>query len=143
MKLMKVTTPHQKATISAAESLTKKIIGEAPLELQSSLNHLFKLIGEVNKVTPIFDLASQVRLSLGHFATDPEQDASLGAATAFGWGAYTVLDNYLDNEGEEAFLPAAIFSLRAMHTLFSEAVEGSAFQKEVQRLLLRIDTANA
>lgn len=68
----------------------------------------------------------------------------LGAANLYGWTAYTIYDNFLDNEGEPQTLPAANVALRYSVEYFRQALPDDAvFLKYATRIFDTIDNANA
>ncbi len=68
----------------------------------------------------------------------------LGLANLCGWLAYTVFDDFLDDEGKPAQLPAATFALRRSLHHFARALpDNEAFQTAVQEAFNTIDAANA
>lgn len=67
----------------------------------------------------------------------------LGLANLYGWMAYTVFDDFLDNEGNPNQLPAATTALRYSLAHFRQALPvHDAFQAAVQATFTIIDTAN-
>lgn len=68
----------------------------------------------------------------------------LSLANLWGWAAYTVCDDFLDNEGRPQLLPGAVFCLRRLHhTLSVTMPKNTAFHQELQTILDRTDAANA
>lgn len=67
----------------------------------------------------------------------------LGLANLYGWMAYTVFDDFLDQEGQPAFLPAATFALRSSLQHFQAVLPNTAFQKLVTKTFNLIDNANS
>ena len=69
---------------------------------------------------------------------------ALGLANVYGWLAYTVLDDFLDDEGVPRQLPAATLALRRSVAAFRSALsKDEAFQAHVVATFDRIDGANA
>lgn len=67
----------------------------------------------------------------------------LGAASVFGWLAYTLYDNFLDDEGVNASLPLANTSLRELTTIFNSVLPVSAgFQPVFRELMDVLEEAN-
>lgn len=67
----------------------------------------------------------------------------LGAANLFGWAAYTIYDDFLDNEGITKQLSAANVALRASLRHFKQALpQKSSFQAWVDKTFDHIDNAN-
>jgi hypothetical protein len=70
--------------------------------------------------------------------------AQLGLANLYGWAAYTIYDDFLDDEGQPALLPTANVALRYALEAFEASVsKDPAFQGFVHRTFDIIDNANA
>ncbi len=70
--------------------------------------------------------------------------ARLGAANAFGWIAYTIYDDFLDNEGKPELLSVANAALRQSVGRFGQALpDNQAFQTYLRESFDAIDDANA
>jgi hypothetical protein len=68
----------------------------------------------------------------------------LGLANLYGWAAYTIYDDFLDNEGEPKLLSAANVCMRRSLAAFEQALPGQqAFQDLVRRTFDTVDGANA
>ena len=68
----------------------------------------------------------------------------LGRANLYGWIAYTIYDDFLDDEGQPRLLPVANWAMRRSLTAFRQALPGqAAFQAYVERVFNTIDAANA
>lgn len=68
----------------------------------------------------------------------------LSTASVWGWIAYTIYDDFLDREGDERLLPAAIFAKRQLVKTLDALLPGNeAFATEVNTILDHIDGANA
>jgi hypothetical protein len=73
-----------------------------------------------------------------------EQLVTLGFANLIGWMAYTIYDDFLDEEGEPLLLPVANVCLRELTLLFQNIVpQGNEFHAYVTAVMDRIDGANA
>lgn len=69
--------------------------------------------------------------------------AKLGAANLYGWIAYTIYDNFLDEEGDPHALPVANFCLRELTLIFSSiSSKKNAFQKLFQSIMDTQEEAN-
>jgi hypothetical protein len=80
--------------------------------------------------------------------TPPRLDSDilthLGLANVFGWMAYTIYDDFLDDEGDPALLSVANAALRYSLVNFHTALPtNTAFHTKVQQAFDRIDGANA
>jgi len=68
---------------------------------------------------------------------------TLGLANLYGWMAYTIYDDFLDDEGKPELLPVANTALRYSLRAFQDAVPDAAFQALVTQTFDIIDSANA
>jgi hypothetical protein len=70
--------------------------------------------------------------------------AELGLANLYGWMAYTIFDDFLDDEGKPPLLPAASLALRRSLGHFRDSLpEHQPFQRLVEQTFDVIDAANA
>lgn len=67
----------------------------------------------------------------------------LGLANLFGWMAYTIYDDFLDEEGDPQMLSVANVCLREADRIFSRAFPETGFADFAKTVFLRIDSANA
>lgn len=68
----------------------------------------------------------------------------LGQANLYGWTAYTIFDDFLDDEGQPALLPVATAALRYSLSAFAQALpDDRQFQRLVREAFDMIDAANA
>jgi len=67
----------------------------------------------------------------------------LGLANVYNWVAYTIYDDFLDDEGDPLLLSAANVALRKTVQIFSEVLPDPIFKAHVQHTFDTIDTANA
>ncbi len=75
---------------------------------------------------------------------DTPTAVNLGAASLWGWMAYTIYDDFLDGPADPRLLPSANFALRQLTaTLRHTLNDNTAFQAETGAILTRIDAANA
>lgn len=73
-----------------------------------------------------------------------KQFTMLGLASMFGWIAYTIYDDFLDNAGTPAKLPIANVAMRASLNCFRAAMPDSDdFQQYVATVFTKMDEANA
>jgi hypothetical protein len=70
--------------------------------------------------------------------------AALGLANLYGWLAYSIYDDFLDDEGKPAMLPLANVAMRNSLSCFAAALPGDqAFLTLVRQTFDKIDGANA
>lgn len=69
----------------------------------------------------------------------------LGLANLYGWMAYTIYDDFLDDEGDQKLLPVANVCLRESVKIFNEILPDPKkdFKSFVSRVFDKIDSANA
>jgi hypothetical protein len=68
----------------------------------------------------------------------------LGAASIFGWLAYTIYDDFLDEEGEPRLLPVANIALRALSDIFTaQFPDNPQLKAYTDSILDQIESANA
>jgi hypothetical protein len=68
----------------------------------------------------------------------------VGAANIHAWLAYTIYDDFLDDEGEPALLPIANVALRAAATAYKDMLAGHEdFQDLAAQAFATVDAANA
>ena len=68
----------------------------------------------------------------------------LGLANLYGWAAYTILDDFIDEEGQPDLLPVATLALRYSVSAFAESrPDDNDFQALVRQTFDTIDGANA
>lgn len=68
----------------------------------------------------------------------------LGKANVLGWIAYTICDDFLDNEGDPALLSCANFCLRQLTTIFLQILpENRDFQKLFSETMNQLDASNS
>lgn len=80
----------------------------------------------------------------GPAATSNDLLIKLGAANFFGWLAYTIYDDFLDEEGKTHLLSVANVAMRKSLVCFHQALpKHAAYQELVGQTFDRIDAANA
>lgn len=67
----------------------------------------------------------------------------LGLANLFGWMAYTIYDDFLDEEGDARLLSVANVTMRESYNIFLNTLPQTWFPKFVHEIFNRIDGANA
>ncbi len=67
----------------------------------------------------------------------------LGLANLYGWLAYTIFDDFLDDEGRPQDVPVACAALRQSLHLFEDALPDASFRKYARQTFDHIDAANA
>lgn len=86
----------------------------------------------------------QQSLKPAQLKMNPKTLVDLGAASLFGWTAYTIYDDFLDEEAVPKQLPVANVSLRALAAIFNDqAAENPAHLAFINSILDEIESANA
>jgi len=94
----------------------------------------------------IIGIAQQFSKSLNKPLSKSFEDLPtlLGLANLYGWAAYTIYDDFLDDEGKPQLLPIANVAMRYSLQNFSAALlKNTDFQQLVRRTFDSIDGANA
>lgn len=111
--------------------------------LHSTLTHLLRKLADSSNGLEIMDFAASCNQSLKNPLKGAEPFLyKLGAANLYGWAAYTIYDDFLDDEGKPLLLPAANTALRLSYEHFLDAVPQKSFQAQVRKLFELIDNAN-
>ncbi len=82
--------------------------------------------------------------SLGNHGSDVSDEllVALGSANLYGWIAYSIYDDFLDEEGELAKLSVANVALRESSGIFETILPGSGFVNHARKVIDAIDSAN-
>lgn len=126
-------------------ALARHDIGQLGPELQQQANAMLKAIINGDPKHRITLLPQAFAQSLVIPVTVSEQFyILLGLANLYGWMAYTIYDDFMDDEGRPPLLPVANFAMRSSVDYFRQALpEHTGFQKLVAQTFNSIDAANA
>lgn len=152
-----VTTPspparhHRKSPLNPrAQRLHKAVLHTVKSELgrlngdlrQQSLHFMNRLVEHDTNheivLLPCFFIQSLPRQPM----LKHTQLLSLCAANLYGWMAYTIYDDFLDDEGQPVLLSTANVALRGSLSHFRRAMPQPAFQQIVAQTFDAIDAAN-
>lgn len=140
------TTPVATHSSEYAASITaaKATFARTPPELRAQCYTLIDTMANGDISQEIVMLPYLFAASLTPQPTMPAATLTqLSLANIYGWMAYTVYDDFLDDEGTPVLLPAANAALRASVTAFDRALPGNTdFQSLVQQTFNTIDNAN-
>lgn len=148
-------TPQKRSASSSAANhhfqeavvrLAAKECKRLPEDLQRTTVRALRKIAEGSNGAEIIDLAPLFNESLRKPLPEIQRNflEKLSLANLYGWLAYTVYDDFIDEEGSPPLLPAANVALRNSVNLFSEALPGQAsFRALVRDVFDTIDGANA
>lgn len=136
--------PSSRPESSVLKIAAKEYAGLAA-ELKSESLAALKRIVEGSNGREIVGLSAAFNASLAKPLTKADHLLErLSLANLYGWLAYTVYDDFLDDEGNPRLLPVANVAHRKSLQAFSEALpENTAFQAAVRQVFDIIDGANA
>lgn len=123
----------------------KKRCHQLSAELKSQAQKALVKILKQDKDKQILLLPYFFKDSLGQNAKNisEEKIVQLGLANLYGWIAYTIYDDFLDDEGQEPFLPVANLILRELTTIFNGFLPAaSIFHHLFRQIMDMIDAAN-
>ena len=117
------------------------------LSINSDLHQKLKVM--IDKVLS-FDRHNQVTLLPYYFSSILRKNTisrdmfiKLGEANLYGWIAYTIYDDFLDEEGNSSLLPVATISLRELTSIFNHILPGnSTFIDYFSHIMDQLDAAN-
>lgn len=148
MKLTQQSKPHpspfahlHKATLEFIDSRINKTSPEVQHVMTAYTNKLRKTDNDVKIILLPYlfykSIHTQKKLPDDFFI-------KLGAANLYGWIAYTIYDDFLDEEGNPQHLPAANICLRELTSIFESVLpENPEFKTIFHNVLDKIDDANA
>ena len=91
----------------------------------------------------IAGLAWMYGQAIGHKVPATNLYVQLGTANAYAWAAYTIYDDFLDEEGEPNLLPTGNYLMRACLRKYQNVLPSSVtFQIFVEAALSTVDAAN-
>lgn len=110
--------------------------------------HIKKVRNQLLKSDPKHEITLLPYL-FAQFLTNPKRPVpqaafvNLGLANLYGWIAYTIYDDFLDDEGDPKLLSAANVALRSSLLHFQRSLpKATAFQQRVEQTFDTIDDAN-
>jgi len=144
-------------TTKKIDSKSKRIHNEIITKVQKRFSHLTpELKGQAeNMLTAILKMNDKNQITLlpyffksalgknGALISD-NLLISLGSANTYGWMAYTIYDNFLDEEGDPKTLSIANIALRELTTIFHDILpENFGFHKLFNRVMDELDGVNS
>jgi len=112
-------------------------------EMVNDFSNVKKKILKGDGVNAITLLPYYFRKSLGKKSIDETIAIKLGAAGFYGWMAYTIYDDFFDDEGDPKVLSLANVCLRELVSIYdSEFSNDENFLKFFRNIMDRIDSAN-
>lgn len=115
-------------------------------DIKSETKKIFSKIARRDSNKEILLLAYFFKKSLKqnkHFEITDEMTKKLGLANLYLWSAYTIYDDFLDDEGSPLALSSANFCLRRYVTIFKDIAPGTDFQNIFSGIMDDLDAANA
>lgn len=127
-------------------ALARRQCRDLPEELRRTVLELLGKLAGGGNGPEIIGLPARFNGSLLE-GLDPAPEGlldALGLVNLYGWLAYTVYDDFLDEEGKPELLPAANTAMRKSLAGFSQALPGhQAWRQMVRQVFDAIDGANA
>ncbi|HYH36405.1 MAG TPA: hypothetical protein VD706_02820, partial [Candidatus Saccharimonadales bacterium] len=142
-KANKASAPVPHATVLRLAGRRSRTL---PAELRRTMMRALTRLAESDNGGEILSLPERFSGSLVKPVRPmPEQFLEkLGLANLYGWLAYTIYDDFLDEEGQPGLLPAANVAMRESLQGFLEALPANkAFHQETREVFNTIDGANA
>lgn len=115
-------------------------------DLRAAIRKLLRLIAKSKNGPEITGLASSFRESLEKPPRRLPNDfvEKLGLANLYGWLAYTIYDDFLDEEGKPELISVANVAMRrSLDNYFQALPSDTAFHRLVRQTFDTIDSANA
>ncbi len=114
-------------------------------ELRGALRNYMQRTVHSPNGTEIISLAQRFNCSLTHpLGHNHPALMRLGLANAYGWAAYTIFDDFMDEEGRTRLLPVAVAALRYSLSTFEGVLpEDASFHTYIHQVFDAIDAANA
>lgn len=140
-------TPPRPVKNNHAEKVVSEIkdkIGQLTQpDLRKLSEHALNQIVAHETERPIVELP-WIIAQTAHAKIDTRVLQQLAMAGVWGWMAYTIYDDFLDNEGDPRLLPSAVFGHRQLlNVLHDTLTENKEFHAEIEEILDKIDQANA
>jgi hypothetical protein len=110
-------------------------------DLRQQLRRNLRRLNRMDQDRQISGSASLAAAAFG-MPTPPKMLKHLNAASLYGWLAYTIYDDFLDDEGQPAALSAAHVAQRQMLAHFRAALPDKNFADRVSDALQQVDAAN-
>ncbi len=132
---------HQQSVMTAAHTMFASLAEPLRTSALSALKDITAADAhfEITSLSLLFARALKVPDTL-----TPGQHKNLGLASLYGWIAYTIYDDFLDDEGCPAQLPVANVAMRASLDCFRAALPNhDIFLRYIAHIFSTMDEANA
>lgn len=130
---------HQQEVRKAVEARLTHCFSVIPFGFAERAKVLQK-IKAVEQRTPLMTLATSTAMACGK-SLSMEKEVALGTATALGWVAYTIVDDFLDGDGVLPTLPSALLAQRELLQLYA-GVSSQRFAAAVATTMNTMDRVN-
>lgn len=137
------TTQHSDSTLDYTFHFAETLSNTLPDELRATLKKYLQKLYKSDSGNEILTNAKLLDASLVEPASNSLLLSKLGSANLYGWIAYTIYDDFIDDEGDPRLLPAANVAHRASFKAFLDASPDKQFQSYVEETFNKIDAANA
>lgn len=152
-KVVELEKPKQQNSTRVKTKLKAKILKKVARRFANLSPEIQQIAKQYLKQVERNDQGGQITLlpwlfcqAIGNRVTAISEEtlAALGAASVYGWVAYTIYDDFLDAEAKIVTLPLANICLRELTVIFTQFhPEDAEFQKLFQRVLDQQEAANA
>jgi hypothetical protein len=139
-------TPDGEPIRRKITDLIESRLTRLPTFLREQAQPTYERVLRIDAKQPILLLPWQFRQALlpDPARPDDERIVALGAATLYGWMAYTLYDDFIDAEGDPALLPLANVCLRELSAIFQGCMADiPAFTAMFHDVMDRLEAANA
>ncbi len=120
-----------------------RLFTDTPQPFASKTSTMLNSVIQVDNNHEIAALAWMYGQATGHTGSAAQAACEhLGIANVYAWAAYTIYDDFLDDEGEPSLLATANYCLRAMLREYRTALPAASFQLFVEETLAIVDAAN-
>ncbi len=119
------------------------LISKLPPDIGTTLAHSFKKITHIAISKEIALLSFYFKSSLSDIKIRPQVARVLGIANLFTWIAYTIFDDFYDDEGQPSLLPTALASARYAQYLYNQTWQSPASEKTIEETFNLMDSANS
>lgn len=137
-EIIPFTGEYQKIKSTVRAELTR-----LPSSVRPAAMQMWKAICGVDKKHEIGSISYFFAESLKTRKPTNKQLQKLGLANFYIWMAYTIYDDFFDDEGVPMMLPLANITMRKAFSAYSDVWEDKASDKLVAEVFTRMDEANA
>lgn len=123
----------------------RKFYASLPAELSITVKKCITQTVKKENFKEIALLPQLFKMALGKNRKNVDKDlvSNLGLANIYGWAAYKIFDDFWDEEGEPALLPAANTLSRKFTEIFTKALPSdSGFTQYFYRIMDEMENAN-